>query len=36
MVKSREEEIVYFSNSSCVMWESDEWSMVSMNETAPI
>ena len=26
----------YFSNSSCVILDNDVWSMVSMNETAPI
>ena len=26
----------YFSNSSCVIQDNDVWSMVSINETAPI
>jgi hypothetical protein len=26
----------YFSNSSCVILDNDVWSMVSINETAPI
>ena len=37
---SRKEEVIsfgaYFSNSSCVILDNDVWSMVSINETAPI
>jgi hypothetical protein len=35
--KGRGEKVrAYFSNSSCVILDNDVWSMVSMNETAPI